>query len=458
MLRFYKLGAWPFAGDELATLDEEVVLFDAGQNSRDTQTYRLAHAIPLGYAVIHVGHLLFGRDEFGGRVLLAVFGTLGVAAVFLLLDRPMGRTTALATSLLLALWPEHLLQCQQTRFYIVASLFSSLSLLTGAMAAQQRSTRYCALACGLALMATLCHTLLVALLGIVLAGIVAAAIADRRPIPRSIWVVFALAMAIAAGFLVGYVWPVLRGWNRGETWGYSSTHALLAAVNSIGWPVALLAALGFLHLAHQRSAQSWYWITCAAAWGVASIVLPRIVIYHPAYIFPLALGVLVLAGSAVGLIADCLRPTSPWLAGAWIAVASLLGLPSLVSHYADGARPDLRTAARYVETNWREGDRVTGFSMGTFRHYAPRCRPTIPLSPVDAVSEIQTLRAEHGRLWIVVESARSGLPEGLRRWLGAHATHELSVRHPRFDYAENRVDVFLDASGSSGRQKPPAGN
>jgi hypothetical protein len=376
--------------------------------------------------------------------------------VFLLLDGPLGRTTALATSLLLALWPEHILQSQQTRFYVVAGLFASLALLAGALAAQQRSARHTALACSLALAAMLCHTVLAALLGIVFAGVVAAAIADRQPIPRRVWTIFALAAVVAAGVLLGYVRPLLHEWNRGETWGYSSTHAVLASVNSIGWPLALLAVLGFLHLARQGSPQAWYWIICAVGWAGAVVVLPRVVTYHPTYVFPLALGVLVLAGSAAALLVDSLRPTSPALAGVWLALVCLWGFPSLVSHYADGSRPDLRTAAHYVAAHWRDGDRVTGFSMGTIEHYAPRCRPAIPLSPSKAVPELQSLRAGPGRLWIIVESARSGLPEELRRWLGTHTAHELLVRRTRFDYAENRVDVFLDTP--RGRQLPPGEN
>jgi hypothetical protein len=442
-LRFYKLGAWPFADDELATLAEEAAFFAPSQVPPDSQIYRLSRAVPLGYLIAHAGHLLCGRDEYGSRVLMAVCGTLGVVVVFLLLDGLLGRTTALAASLLITMWPEHLFQSQQTRFYIVAALFASLCLLAGALAAQHRSARYSALACCLALAAMLCHTLLVGLLGVVLAGVVAAAIAQRQPLPHSVWAVFAGAVLVAAGLLLGYVWPLLRGWNQGETWGYTSAHALLAAVNSLGWPLALLAALGLLHLARERTAQSWYWITCAMAWGGAALVLPRIVTYHPAYIFPLALGPLVLAAAAVALIATRLRPTSPLLAAAWIGVACLFSLPSVVSHFADGSRPDLRTAARYVDAHWQVGDRLTGFSMGTVGHYAPRCRPTIPLWPTSSASQLQTLAAEHGRLWIVVESARSGLPEELRRWLGTHAAAELTVRGKRYDYAENRVDVFL---------------
>ena len=89
-LRFYKLGNWPFAGDETATLAEERSLFASEGTSRDSQTYRLPRIIPLSYLFLHVGNSLFGRDEFGSRVMLAILGTLNVGLVFLMLDALRG--------------------------------------------------------------------------------------------------------------------------------------------------------------------------------------------------------------------------------------------------------------------------------------------------------------------------------------------------------------------------------
>ena len=119
-----------------------------------------------------------------------------------------------------------------------------------------------------------------------------------------------------------------------------------------------------------------------------------------------------------------------------------MNLPSLASHYVDGSRPDMRTAARYVEKNWQPGDRVAGFSMGLFGHYVPHCDPRIPL-PADARETLESLAAGKGRLWIVLQSARGGLSEDLRRWLGTRCSHELTVQRKRFDFPEYTVDVFL---------------
>lgn len=104
-LRFYKLGNWPFAGDEIYTLQEEQSLFAGGEAPRDSQIYRLPRAIRLSHLLQHVSIEIFGRDEFGSRVVMAVLGTLSVGLVFLTLDVLNGRATATATAMLVALWP-----------------------------------------------------------------------------------------------------------------------------------------------------------------------------------------------------------------------------------------------------------------------------------------------------------------------------------------------------------------
>ena len=81
--------------------------------------------------------------------------------------------------------------------------------------------------------------------------------------------------------------------------------------------------------------------------------LPFVVVYHPNYVFPLALAVLVLAGWAVAGVAERLRPAGAVVVVAWVSVALALQLPSVVSHYLDGSRPDYRTAARYVADHWQ---------------------------------------------------------------------------------------------------------
>src|SRR5262249_13092378 len=158
-LRFYRLGDWPFFGDEVASFDEAQSLVQEHSEPLTTQADRLPRLIPLSYFLLYLDHELFGRDEFGSRVLTAILGTLHVLLVFFFLDRTLGRVPALATALLIMLWPEHLYRSQENRYYMTAMVFSSLCMLSGSLAIQRRSLVWTAFACLAAFAAVLSHTL-----------------------------------------------------------------------------------------------------------------------------------------------------------------------------------------------------------------------------------------------------------------------------------------------------------
>jgi hypothetical protein len=295
------------------------------------------------------------------------------------------------------------------------------------------------------------------LLAVTFGGVIAGAYAERHFPPRNVVLVFLVTLIVVGIFFWMYLKPLLTGWNKGAAWGYGIFHSVLGSVNMVGWPVALLSALGFLLLLYERKAQNWYWITCTLGWAAATVGFPLIVAHKPEYVFPLAISVVVLAGCAIGTVYEALRTRSALVGAAWVGLACLGNLPSLASHYMDGSRPDMRTAAEYVRRNWQAGDRVTGFAMGLFRHYAQGCEPAIPLAPTRAVEELNKLADGKGRVWVVVESYRAGLPEDTRRWLGAHCSDELKVRRTRFDYADYSVDVFLYTPAADKVKTPAPG-
>jgi hypothetical protein len=215
-------------------------------------------------------------------------------------------------------------------------------------------------------------------------------------------------------------------------------------VNVLGWPVTLLAGLGLVLMSAERSGRRWYWLSALCAWAVVTVALPLVVPYHAWYAFPFALGGLVLAGFAISDIYGRLRPTSRPASVTWVCIALGMNLPSLVSHFVDGSRADMRSAAHYVSSHWQPDDRVATVRIETFRHYAANREPAFALSTGDeATGVLERLIASKGRLWIVVGSTRGGLTSGLERWLLANASHRHRVSRKRFDYFENAMDVFL---------------
>ena len=442
-LRFWHLGDWPFANDETATFQEADALFSPSPGEADSQIGRLPRMVPLAHATHYLGYSLFGRDEFGSRALPALLGVAQVCLLFLGLRPLLGLPAALAAGLMAALWPEHLFQSQQNRFYMPACFTATAALLAGGYAVRRHSPALTALTCVLGFVAVLALTLNGLLFPGLVVGVGAAAVAARRPLPWRMLAVACLGAACAAVFYVGYVKPLQGQWNAGEAWGYSPLRGLLGAVQLVGLPWLLLAPAGGLLLLRRDPEQGGYWLTWAAVWAVGVVVLPKFVVYHPSYAFPLAVSVVVLSGYAVGAVFERLRAESPLAATAWFAGALALCLPALASYYQDGGRPDYRTPARFIAAHWHEGDRVVAVSPGLLSPYAPFPLHAAPLTPGDPLPDLKKLSPREGRTWVVLPRGRSGHPEELRRWLDHHCVRELEVRRGRFDYPEFAVDVYL---------------
>jgi hypothetical protein len=444
-LRFYHLGTWQYGGDELASLTEERVLFHGASAPHDSGSYRLPHAVPLGYLAIHVSHTLFGNDERGTRVLMAAIGTVGVALVFLLLDGPLSRSTALIAAVLIALMPTHVLFSQFTRFYIVAAFCSFGAMGAGARVVAGGGRHWAVITCVLALLAVLAHAVLLALLPLIAVGVLAGYRARGTPVPRSVWLAFAVTAALLVLFVVLNLWPLLRGWNQGETWGYSPLHAVLASIVSIGWSTALLVVVGAVLMLRDRSGQGWYWLVCLAGWAAVSVAAPLVVIYHPGYAFPYVLAAVVVAAYAIAVIFELLRRQAPLAAYAWGVLSCGANLPALASYYVDAGRNDIRSAALYVRKHWLTGDRVAGYAVGAIGYYdGGCCEPSIPL-PLGpgAVARLAPLAAASGRTWVVLESKRAGLDPQVQAWLFACAEHRLSLGGRRYDDEEFKEEVYL---------------
>ena len=441
-LRFYRLGTWSFAHDELATLDEDAAFFGGASAPLASQTARLPRLVPVSYLLLHLGYQAFGRDERGARVVPALFGAASVVLVFLLLDGLLGTTVALAAAALVMLWPEHLFRSQDNRFYVIAMFFAAACLLFGARALERRSTRDAVASSLAGLLALLSHTVSVAALLIAAAGLLVSSLVRRERLPTRVLLPFGLGLLVALLFGAIVLAPLARGWNAGETWGYSLGHTILSSVNMVGWPVAILSATGLLFMAWRRGAQDLYWMTAFAGWVLATLVLPKLVAYHPGYVFPLALGALVPAAIAIDRFAEALRPQGRRLALACVALLCLLNLPGVASYYVDGSRPDWRTAAQFVQKRWRPPDRVTSFAQAFIRYYAPECTPVIPLPLDQPVASLERLVSQPGRLWVVLSSSRVGLEPDLKTWLRHRCSCESEFVKTRYDYSENRVEVY----------------
>jgi hypothetical protein len=446
-LRFYRLGNWSFEADEIGALVEEQIHF-YGADFADDEHYnyqhtRLPRIVPLGYGVLHVGYELFGRDEAGSRVAPAIIGTATAALVFLLMAPVSGRAAALATSLLIAFSQQHVYYSQFNRFYVVAVFCGYLCFLVGAYGVRDLRPLVALLLCAGGAAALFAHPMAAGAFGLACLGILAGTIADRRRVRRSgLLVLVAGALALAA-IIAFHVLPLLRGWNQGLETGDTPAVALLATISRIGWPVVWLAALGGLLAVLDGGGANCYWLVCALGSWAVIFLMPMEFVFVARYALPLSLPVFVLAGTAIAKVFRLLRERSLPAAIAWMALAALIGLPSLASHYLDGSRADLRSAVEYVQRHWREGDRVCCASLGTklaFAHYGPECRPQQILA---AGQSLEQMVAGGGRTWIVSCSYWGGRSSVADDWLGKKCLREARFEKPRYDHYRYCADVYL---------------
>jgi hypothetical protein len=464
--RLFKLGDWPFSGDEVATLQETRAFFEPGFVAPEPQIALLPRAIPVSYYVNSAGYAWFGWSEWGSRVMPAAAGTSLVLAIVVLGRIGLGTRTALIAALLVALSPAYVQQSQTNRFYSLAALLAAIAMLAGGAAVARGGPLWIGLAAVASVTAALTHTVAAALVAFAGVGIVLATWRPQPSVAKAGLVTFVAAGAAFALLFTLRIRPLLTGWNAEVPWAYSPVHALLAAVNMLGWPTALLAGFGLVAMIQKRDPQRWYWSSLVACWATAVVLLPFVMTYHPWYAFPLALSVMVCASYGVSELYDRLQP-SVTTSVAWLGVAALMGLPGLLSHFVDGSRADHRSAVEYVDRHWKQGDRVLTMSPRTFSHYAPGRSEVVELPHGDAARRV--LDAEQaGRFWIVLESPRGGILPVVREWLSSHAVHRFHASGRRFDYFQFNADVFLvdaisgsapaDAPGSgrsAGRDTPP---
>ena len=449
-LRFYRLGKWSFDADEISALIEENVYF-FGERFGDDAQYnnqyeRLPRIVPVGYYALHFGYEAFGRKEFGSRVVPATIGTATVALVFLLMVRVSGYAAALGTSLLIAFWQQHVLYSQMNHFYVVPMLFGFLCFLLGAFEVKSSRPIYPVLLSVSAVAAVFSHPVAAAAFGLASLGILAGTIADGKPLRWTSTVTLFAGAAVLAAIIVYHVLPLQKDWYTGLESGDSPVGAVMATVSRIGWPVVWLAALGALFAVTEGGAVNWYWLTCAAGSWAVIFLMPLKFVFVARYALPLSLPMFALAGTAIAKIFCLLRARRPAAAYAWMAVAPLVGVPSLASHYLDGSRADLRSPVDYVKEHWRAGDRICCPSLGmkiAFDHYAPDYDPKVLLAanPSKVLKEISS---SGSRIWIVSGTYWGGRSDGdVNDWLGKQCRHEARFEKYRYDHYRFCTDVYL---------------
>jgi hypothetical protein len=421
------------------------------------------------YALNHylVGPLL-PLDEFGLRLLPAIFGVLGIPTLYLVARRLVGTRAALYGALLLTVSGLHVYYSQFARYWTLVFLLCTIYPFALYLGLRERNPRAFALGLVTGLLAVIAHPASVLLMGGF--GIWIAVTYLRRDQIAGLWrqksVQWAagLAVIVAAGVAVRFL-PLLQGWiydrdrvPRGEFLlhlpgmsGLKEILLLSAFVESLTLPLVLIAGLGIYVLWRGRDRSLALLLTCMFVFPVAFILLLSLrTAISTFYLVPAAPIVFIAAGAFLDRLAELdweLRPR--WLAPATVAAMIIAaGAPTLISQYRDGRRYDFRGAAQWLSERLEPGDIVFSDQPQVMTHYlggreAQRLVPDLPLL-TQSVNKV----GGGGAVWIVAPYTSRGSHRtnpriaSLKSWIYDNCRLRNAVGIARLDFRVNELQIF----------------
>lgn len=438
--RFYRLTFWPLFGDEFFTLADSTS-FSFSLTGR-----------PLLYWLNHnLVQPLLALDELGLRLLPAIFGVAGVLVLAAVGRRLANERVGLLAGLLAVFSPWHLVWSQMARYYTLVFLLAAVTPAALYLGIRRNSRGWLGIGVVGAVLAWFAHpTAILPTAGFLvwLAGyaVVKTGGRRRRLLMAGAGVAAVVGMAAGAGLLSQ--WSSLgQDWGVGGLWVVASYGVRLTA----GAALASVAGMTLLWLEGRRE---------LGLFLAATVVLPvvllgllgKFVSVHMGFLFATLPYALLAAGVFVDGVIRAVDglPSRLVLGTTTAAVVLATGLPSFVSHYVDGGRPDFREAARHVEERASPGDLVLADQRGAFSYYTPALESATlgrDTARLDSIYRWVTGGSSSADLWIVpyIRSQGGFGLEGLgvaRGWVWRHCRLSTRVEPVRIDYQRNIAEVW----------------
>jgi 4-amino-4-deoxy-L-arabinose transferase-like glycosyltransferase len=456
-LRIWRLGNWGFDSDETFTL-------------RDSLNPRLDNPRPLLYFLNHyLVQPLIPLDEFGLRVLPALFGVLAIPAFYFVGRRLVGTRAALFGSLLLTFSGIHVYYSQFARYWTLVFLLTAIYPYAIYLGLRDRNRRMLSLGLLTAVIATLAHPVSVLLLGGM--GVWVLMTYLRRDQLTHLWsqrgvrwgalAVVLLAVVIAVRFI-----PMLQGWvesheaqpGSGEFLlqtpggrGIKQIAYLLSYAEGLTLPLVLAGVLGIAVL-WQRERSLALLLACMFTFPVLFLVL--LSFRAPVSIFYLVPTTpIVFLGAGIFLdrmseLDGVLRPR--WLLPAVLTAIILeAGAPTLISQYRDGRRYDFRAAANWLRKRMGPEDVLYSDQFKVMVHYLPGVR--IEKLRSDPVPLAVTVREQHGSgrgaVWIVSPAPSHAFRTSrnigkLKRWIYENCQLRNNLGVGRADFRQYYLQLY----------------
>lgn len=460
-LRFAGLHVWSLWGDEAYSF-VHAHRFGTSEMGASSLAYPLFFALEW-LALQTLPHSL--SLELVLRLVPALAGTLAAALLFRvsrgLLDRPARHLLAAMA----AFSPWLLFHSQFARFYSLLLLLSLLSSFTFLDAVRTGSRRRMWQSALLFLLAMATHpTAALLLAGHLLAFVVGRFVGETRPL-RLLGPLFWMLLVplLAAAFSWRTVQETLIHRITLQDSGADSVADLIQGiVYNFGLSLSALSVAG-LPLLWKRSRLLCVHVVVGAGFPFAVVFGLALLgsAVEQRYLIPVVPLMMV---PAALLVAEIMEQAGQRLRGARVVVPLLVFCPfvlALASNYADGDRHDLRGAAAVIQADLRPADFVVSENHFLMQYYLRElAEDRLVEAPPRAEDYMQyaALSREGGRLWVVVPAEFADLG-GERAhfyawcWESGQLVRELY--HPRLDYHQNRLQVFLFQDPEGSRWLPP---
>ncbi len=456
-LRFYKLGAWNFEATEMFTL-------------RDSVRPQFHNPRPLGYLLTYFLVRPFRPlDEFGLRLLPAVFGVLAIPAVYWTTRRLVGTRAALFAAFLLTVSGWHVYFSQFARYWSLVFLFSAIYPFALYVGVRERNGRALALGFLCLVLGVLAHPVAALLVGGPAIYLIAKYARPRYLRQAWTYPAFRWGAAVALLLLVALSFrllPILHGWismhdrnpgmgqfllRRPVAQGLKQVLLLTAYFEGLTFPLVLAAAAGIYLLWRERDRALGIFLACLAVFPLAFIAL--ISIRTPVstfYILPTAPVFFLGAGIFLDRLFAIDWTTRPrWLMPVTITVMMVLaGMPTLFSQYRNGRRFDFRGVAHFIQPHLRQNDLIYSDQPMVLSHYLDSLKvEKLRHNPEPLQEALTVARPSGATLWVVApapaHALRTNLKQGgLAHWLYTNCQLRNIIGRGRLDFRQQYLQVF----------------
>jgi hypothetical protein len=458
LLRFWHLRDWSFQATEMFTL-------------RDSDEPQFKNPRPLGYLLnYYLVRPLLPLDEFGLRLLPALFGVLAVPVLFLVARRLVGTGAGLFSALLLAVSPLHLLYSQLARYWSLVFLLSAVYPYALYLGVREQRVGMLVLGMVTAILAALAHPVSILLLGGPALWLLMSYL--RPSLLKELWSRKSFRWGALAAVLIGLIVaarfvPILHSWitqhdqNPGSGQFLLRTPAapglkqilyVMAYLESLTFPVAIGAVVGTYLLWWERERNLTIFLVNVAVFPIVFLALLSLrTPVSQYYLLPTAPAFFLAAGvflDRVTRIEWAVRPR--WLLPAALTLIFVASAaPTLISDLRDGRRYNFRGVARWLKPQVTPADVVFSDQYMVMTYYLPgtevrRLRTTAALE--EAWQDLQR-QERPGALWIVAPAPSHPFRTNLRRgglinWIHLHCQLRYLRGVGRVDLRQHYLQVY----------------